>query len=77
MEPEPARDFGPAAGGLVAGITLAVILAAVAFSVWLVIYTAWVHDAGGGAFALAFAVLSAKAALSWLSWHGGSRRKRL
>lgn len=50
------------------GFTLLFVMAALAVSVTLVIYTAWVHDLGRGVFALFFAVLSAQMALNWLLW---------
>ena len=54
---------------LVLALTLPLVLAAaVVFSTGLVVHTAWNHDLNNGPFALAFAVLSARAALSWVSW---------
>ncbi len=52
---------------LVLALTLIFVLAAVAFSTGLVVHTAWNHDLNNGPFALAFAVLSARAALTWVS----------
>jgi hypothetical protein len=53
---------------LVLGITLLFVLAALAISSALVVYTAWVHDLRNGLFALLFALLSAQIALNWLLW---------
>lgn len=60
-----ARDVGR---NLVLALTLTLVLAAVVFSTGLVVHTAWNHDLNNGPFALAFAVLSARTALSWVSW---------
>ena len=46
-------------------------LAAVSVSAGLVVFTAWRQDLKDGLFALAFAVLSARAALSWVLWRDG------
>ena len=59
-----------AARRAVLALTLLFILAAVSVSAGLVAYTAWLHDLRDGLFAVLFAVLSAKAALSWLHWQG-------
>jgi hypothetical protein len=72
--PEPQRRVR--AGGhvrgafrvLVLGITLLFVLAALAISSALVVYTAWIHDLRNGLFALLFAILSAQIALNWLLW---------
>jgi high-affinity K+ transport system ATPase subunit B len=53
---------------LVLGITLLFVLAALAISSALVVYTAWIHDLRNGLFALLFALLSAQIALNWLLW---------
>jgi hypothetical protein len=53
---------------LVLGITLLFVLAALAISSALVVYTAWIHDIRNGLFALLFAILSAQIALNWLLW---------
>lgn len=50
-------------------LTLLFVLAAISVSAGLVVYTAWLHDFENGPFAVLFAVLSAKAALSWLAWN--------
>ena len=50
-------------------LTLLFVIAAITVSAGLVVYTAWLHDLKNGPFALLFAVLSAKAALSWLAWN--------
>ncbi|CAA9443339.1 MAG: hypothetical protein AVDCRST_MAG28-725 [uncultured Rubrobacteraceae bacterium] len=60
-----ARNVGR---NLVLALTLTIVLAAVVFSTGLVVHTAWNHDLNNGPFALAFAVLSARTALSWVSW---------
>ena len=48
-------------------------LVAVAVSAGLVVYTAWSHDIEDGLFALAFAVLSTRAVLSWFLWRGSDQ----
>jgi hypothetical protein len=53
---------------VVLSLTFLCILAAVCVSAGLVVYTAWHHDLKNGLFALAFAVLSARATLSWFLW---------
>ena len=53
---------------IVLALTFLCILAAVCVSAGLVVYTAWHHDPKNGLFALAFAVLSARATLSWFLW---------
>ncbi len=53
---------------LVLGITLLFVVAALAVSSALVVYTAWAHDLRNGLFALLFAILSAQIALNWLLW---------
>ena len=53
---------------LILGITLLFVLAALAVSSALVVYTAWIHDLRNGLFALLFAILSAQIALNWLIW---------
>ena len=50
-------------------LTLLFVLAATSVSVGLVVYTAWLHDLENGPFAVLFAVLSTKAALSWHAWN--------
>jgi uncharacterized integral membrane protein len=50
------------------GITLLFVLAALAVSSALVVYTAWLHDLRNGVFALLFAILSAQIALNWFLW---------
>ena len=52
----------------VLSLTFLCIFAAVCVSAGLVVYTAWHHDLKNGLFALAFAVLSARATLSWCLW---------
>ncbi len=53
---------------LVLGVTLLFVVAALAISSALVVYTAWIHDLRNGLFALLFAILSAQIALNWLLW---------
>ena len=53
---------------LVLGITLLFVVAALAISSALVVYTAWIHDLRNGLFALLFAILSAQIALNWMLW---------
>jgi uncharacterized integral membrane protein len=53
---------------MVLTFTLLFVLAAVSVSTGLVAYTAWRGDLANGLFAILFAVLSAKAALSWMLW---------
>lgn len=52
----------------VLGITLLFVIAALAISSALVVYTAWIHDLRNGLFALLFAILSAQIALNWFLW---------
>ena len=59
---------GRAAHGIALALTLLFVLAAVSVSTGLVAYTAWRGDLTDGLFAILFAVLSAKAALSWMLW---------
>ena len=56
---------------LVLGITLLFVVAALAVSSALVVYTAWIHDLRNGLFALLFAILSAQIALNWVLWKDG------
>ena len=49
-------------------LTFLFVLAIVSGSTGFVVYTALRHDLADGLFALAFAVLSARAALSWFWW---------
>ncbi|MDP8947389.1 MAG: hypothetical protein M3N09_04715 [Actinomycetota bacterium] len=53
---------------LMLGLTLLFVIAALAVSSALVVYTAWIHDLRNGLFALLFAILSAQIALNWLLW---------
>ena len=50
------------------GITLLFVVAALAISCALVVYTAWRHDLSHGLFALLFAVLSSQIAMNWFLW---------
>lgn len=64
-----ARHTGSSTGrGITLALTLLFVLAAVSVSTGLVVYTAWRHDLVDGLFALAFAVLSARAVISWFLW---------
>ncbi len=71
---EPRREPGPdgplrrALRAIVLGTTLLFVIAALAISSTLVVYTAWLHDLRNGLFALLFAILSAQIALNWLLW---------
>ena len=66
---QAARHAEAGAGrGVALALTLLFVLAALSVSAGLVVYTAWRHDLVDGLFALAFAVLSARAALSWCVW---------
>jgi hypothetical protein len=72
-EAAPARSHTPRTGNrtgfkFVLALTFLCILAAVCVSAGLVVFTAWHHDLKNGLFALAFAVLSARATLSWFLW---------
>ena len=60
---------GRAGRPIMLALTLLFVLAAVSVSTGLVAYTAWRGDLANGLFAILFAVLSAKAALSWMLWH--------
>ena len=57
----------------VLAVTLLFVLAAVSVSTGLVVYTAWLHDLQNGFFALLFAILSARAALSWVLWRDSAQ----
>ncbi len=59
---------GPGGRGIVLVLTFLFMLAAVVASTGLVVYTAVRHDFADGLFALTFAVLCARAALSWFWW---------
>ncbi len=59
---------GPDGRAIVLVLTFLFMLAAVSVSTGLVVYTGSRHDLADGLFALAFAVLSARAALSWFLW---------
>ena len=65
--PDPPGQPVPRRATLV--LTLLFVLAAISVSAGLVVHTAWLHDLENGPFAVLFAVLSAKAALSWLAWN--------
>jgi len=53
------------------------VLVSVFVSAGLVVYTAWNHDLSDGLFALAFAVLSAKMAFSWVLWRDDEKEHQL
>lgn len=76
--PRAGGSAGTPAGGVWRWLGLAAaflfMLTAVAVSTGLVVYTAWRHDLKDGLFALAFAVLSTRAALSWCLWRDGNRQ---
>lgn len=55
------------------GLTLPFVLAAVLASAGLVVHTAGTHDLQNGAFAVFFAALSTRAALSWVQWRTGEQ----
>ncbi|MDP9457524.1 MAG: hypothetical protein CYG60_22915 [Actinobacteria bacterium] len=65
---EPEGQVRRDAGRTALALTLLFVLAAITVSAGLVVYTAWLHDSENGPFAVLFAVLSSKAALSWLAW---------
>ncbi len=67
---EPRRD-GPlrrAFRAVVLTVTLLFVVAALAVSSSLVVYTAYRHDLQNGLFALLLAVLSAQIAINWFLW---------
>lgn len=76
--PRAGGDAGAPAGGAWWRLGLAAaflfMLTAVAVSTGLVVYTAWSHDLKGGLFALVFATLSTRAALSWCLWQRSYRQ---
>ena len=65
------RHSGP---WIVFALTFLFVLAAVVVSTGLLVYTAWHRELENGLFALAFAVLSARAALSWFLWRSSDRQ---
>ena len=74
--PEPATRAAETTGRRASrrpalGFTLPLVLAATSVSAGLVVYAAWRHDLENGVFAVLFAMLSTKAALSWLAWSEG------
>ena len=67
---EPRRD-GPIRRAFrvaVLGVPLLFVVAALAISCALVVYTAYRHDLQNGVFALLLAVLSAQIAINWFLW---------
>ncbi len=75
----PEHPARPVAHRTVLTATLLFVLVAVSVSAGLVVYTAWLHDLKDGIFALLFAILSARAALSWVLWQDSDQHliKRL
>ena len=67
---EPRREgvFRRALRVGVLGVTLLFVVAALAISCGLVVYTAYRHDLQNGFFALLLAVLSAQIAINWFLW---------
>jgi hypothetical protein len=67
---EPRRDGAVRRALRVAvlGVTLLFVVAALAISCALVVYTAYRHDLQNGVFALLLAVLSAQIAINWFLW---------
>ena len=66
---EGSAQAPPRQAWLVLVATFFLVLAAAVVSTGLVVYTAWRHDLEDGLFSLLFAVLSARAVLSWRLWH--------
>ena len=65
------RPAGPVRRALragILGITLLFVVAALAISCALVVYTAWRHELSNGLMAVLFAVLSAQIAMNWFLW---------
>jgi hypothetical protein len=62
---------------VVLAMTFLLVIVAVSASAGLLVYTAWRHDLENGLFALAFAVLSAKMALSWNCWREGYQQSAI
>ena len=56
-------------------LVLAFLFELTTVSAGLLVYTAWRQDLKEGLFALAFAVLSARAALSLNLWHDSDQQK--
>lgn len=67
-EPPPDGSRRPGRSQLALVLTLICVLAAVAVSSLLLVYTAWRHELWNGLFAIVFAVLSSKAGLLWFGW---------
>jgi hypothetical protein len=67
---EPRREgaFRRALRVGILGVTLLFVVAALAISCALVVYTAYRHDLQNGVFALLLAVLSAQIAINWVLW---------
>lgn len=65
------RRDGPVRRALrvaILGVTFLFVVAALAISCTLVVYTAYRHDLQNGVFALLLAVLSAQIAINWFLW---------
>ncbi len=73
-EGAPSNSARRAGRRIVLVLTFLFVLDAVSVSTGLVVYTAWHHDIKNGLFALAFAVLSVRAALSWFLWQGSDQQ---
>lgn len=69
----PERRVRRTAHRVVLAVTLLLVLAAVSVSTGLIVHTALLHDLENGPFAITFAVLSARAALSWRLWQHSSQ----
>lgn len=74
QEESPQYPARPTVHRAVLVVTLLFVLAAVSVSAGLVVYTALLHNLKNGLFALAFAVLSTRAALSWLLWQAADQQ---
>ncbi len=72
---DEARRDGPVRRALrralrvaILGVTFLFVIAALAISCALVVYTAYRHELQNGVFALLLAVLSAQIAINWFLW---------
>ncbi len=72
---DEARRDGPVRWALrralrvaILGVTFLFVVAALAISCALVVYTAYRHELQNGVFALLLAVLSAQIAINWFLW---------
>jgi hypothetical protein len=74
----PTRQVEQSSGRkAILAVTFFFVLVSVSISAGLVVYTAWNHDLRDGLFALAFAVLSAKMAFSWVLWRDDEKEHEL